>query len=198
MKDEIREVIAETAKTAAKEAIKLTGGTRDYYKATESLLYNYQRLRDIAADQDGYMDEAEVRERSRSISHAAHAGGGIRDAEDMRRDIEEARAKSYIRTRARLNEIEAIVKHFGEEPEFAVVRMYYFGEDARGNRRPSYERATFEQIAYELTEYGLPCCERTARKWRARYVADMAICLFGTAAAVDISTRKSSGSVSNV
>lgn len=98
---------------------------------------------------------------------------------------------SYHRTRARFEEIDRVVKLFAERKEFHVIRMYYFGEDAQGNERPTgAEPYTWEAIAAELEGMGLIRDAKSARRWRNKIVNDMAVCMFGKPAAVGVGTYR--------
>lgn len=107
--------------------------------------------------------------------------------DEMKRD----KIISYHRTRARFEEIDRVVKLFAERKEFHVIRMYYFGEDAQGNERPTgAEPYTWEAIAAELEGMGLIRDAKSARRWRNKIVNDMAVCMFGKPAAVGVGTYR--------
>ena len=98
---------------------------------------------------------------------------------------------AHHRTRARFEEIDRVVKLFAERKEFHVIRMYYFGEDAQGNERPTgAEPYTWEAIAAELEGMGLIRDAKSARRWRNKIVNDMAVCMFGKPAAVGVGTYR--------
>ena len=97
-----------------------------------------------------------------------------------------ARTASYERTRARFEELDAVIRQFGNREEFIVIRMYYFGEDADGNDRGEAGALTFEAISAELTGKGVIRTEKTLRTWRTRLVQEMTVLLFGVDGAVSI------------
>lgn len=102
------------------------------------------------------------------------------DEEARRR--KEAEQRNYI----------AQLKRATNDPEFIVIRMYYFNEDAYGNDRSSDSRPyTFEEISEELAAAGLQRSEKTLRSWRTRLVQDMTVTLFGIDGAVSVETRDS-------
>ena len=70
---------------------------------------------------------------------------------------------------------------FEGEKEYAVIRMYYLGEDING--RPAPSPMSLERVAFELRDAGLIGGDKTARRWRDRIVRDIAICMYGAPAA---------------
>ena len=166
--DEVRELINEVAReTASMAYIDGMGGEVNYFRAMESLLFNYKKLAALVADYEAYTEEYIL--------------------DEMKRD----KIISYHRTRARFEEIDRVVKLFAERKEFHVIRMYYFGEDAQGNERPAgAEPYTWEAIAAELEEMGLIRDTKSARRWRNKIVNDMAVCMFGKPAEVCVGTYR--------
>ena len=177
---ETRELISEVAKVTASMAyIDNIGGEINYFRATETLLHNYKKLQKLVADEEAYL-EIEYREKSKSlVSFSPNAGYRANDPVE---ELRQQRIVSYQRTKERFDEIDRVVKVFRDRKEFAVVRMYYFGENLNGEAMA--EGYTFEDIACELERQGLARDEKTARRWRNRIVNDMAVCLFGKPAAV--------------
>ena len=157
----------------------------------ESLLFNYKKLAALVADYEAYT-HVELQGRSASISsYSPSSGYTYRTEEDILDEMKRDKIISYHRTRARLEEIDRVVKLFAERKEFHVIRMYYFGEDAQGNERPAgAEPYTWEAIAAELEEMGLIRDAKSARRWRNKIVNDMAVCMFGKPAAVGVGTYR--------
>lgn len=187
LNEEVRELIEEAARSAALSAaaeIRRAGsGGVNYFKAMESLLWNYKRLEQLVDSPETYMD-AWVQHRSKSIVVMGGHGsgdGGMQTDEDLLEALVSARRESYKETCARFQEISAVVTLFREEPEWPVVGMYYMNEDKHGfNRDPVMDpRWTWESIALEL---GI--AEKTARRWRSKMVRNMSVVMFGVPAAV--------------
>lgn len=182
--DDIRELISEVARATAYAAYENTSGPVNYFRAMESLLFNYKKLAALVADYEGYM-KVELPEKSTSIILFSPSSGPYKAKEDILEEIERDKLAAYQRTRARFEELEKVVNLFRDRKEFHVVRMYYFGEDAQGNERPENDKPyTWEEIAFELSDMGMVRDEKSARRWRNKIVNDMAVCMFGKAAAL--------------
>lgn len=193
---EAREYIIATAKTTAEEtAVKLylenVSGQVNYYRAVESLLYNYVKLKKLVADEEKYT-AVFMQDKSKSIvSYSANSGGTFKTKDDIYDEIARQKEHSYQRTKARFEEVERVINLFRERKEFIVIRMYYFGQDADGNQRPEdCDQYTFEDIAATLSERGILRDEKTARRWRSRIINDMAVCMFGKPAAISAGTYR--------
>jgi len=183
--DEVRELINEVARATASMAyIDGMGGEVNYFRAMESLLFNYKKLAALVADYEAYT-HVELQGRSKSItSYTSNGGNAYRTEDDILEELERDKVKAYHRTRARFEEIDRVVKLFAERKEFHVIRMYYFGEDGAGNTRPEGAQPyTWEDIAEELAGMGMIRDEKSARRWRNKIVNDMAVCMFGKPAA---------------
>lgn len=116
----------------------------------------------------------------------------MRDPIDVTDEIIAERKKSYARTEAQFWELDTVIRQFADKPEFIVIRMYYFNEDAYGNDRgPDSRLYTFDEISEELAATGLQRSEKTLRSWRTRLVQDMTVTLFGIDGAVSVETRDS-------
>lgn len=184
--EDVRELINEVARATACAAYENTSGPVNYFRAMESLLFNYKKLAALVADYEGYM-KVELPEKSTSIVAFSPSSGysGYKAREDILEEIERDKLAAYQKTRARFEELEKVVNLFRDRKEFHVVRMYYFGEDAQGNERPENAKPyTWEEIAFELSDMGLVRDAKSARRWRNKIVNDMAVCMFGKAAAV--------------
>lgn len=188
LNEEVREIIEEAARSAAlsaaAEILRAGSGGVNYFKAMESLLWNYKRLEQLVDQPEVYM-ESWVQHRSKSIvvmgGHGGSGDGGMQTDEDLLEALVSARRESYKETCARFQEISAVVTLFREEPEWPVVGMYYMNEDQHGfDRDPVKDpRWTWESIALEL---GI--AEKTARRWRSKMVRNMSVVMFGVPAAV--------------
>lgn len=186
--EDFRELITEAAHSAALAAaaeIRRTGsGGVNYYKAMESLLWNYKRLQQLIEQPDTYMD-AFVQHRSKSIvvmgGQSGSSVGSVQTDEDLLEALKDSKRATYRETCARFQEVAAVVALFREEPEWPVVGMYYMNEDRHGrDRDPVMDpRWTWETIALELE-----ISEKTARRWRSKIVRNMSVVMFGIPAAV--------------
>lgn len=187
--EETRKLINEVARATASMAyINNAGDQINYFRAMESLLYNYKKLEALVANEEEYT-RVEYHERSKSL--ITFPPGEPKNRDDVLEELERQRAISYQRTRARFDEVDRVVQLFKDRKEFYVVRMYYFGEDAQGNQRAAgSQQYTWEDIAYELSGLGLIRDAKSARRWRNKIVNDMAVCLFGMPAAVGAGTYR--------
>lgn len=182
--EELEELIRQVSKEAAAEAVAAyrCSGIVNYFKAMESLLWNYKRLQKLVADPEAYMDVV-VQHRSKSIVKMGSGGsgaGGIETDEDLLETLRAERQASYERTCVRFNEVDMVVRLFRKEQEWPIVGMYYMNEDAEGRERD--ERAprwTWESIALDLL-----ISEKTARRRRSKIVRNMSIVMFGAPAAI--------------
>lgn len=186
----IVEIIQQTAEATASAVVRRQRQTctANLYRAMERLLRSYPRLKRLVEDADGY--GYLPTERSKSITFAPPPGSGMRDRTELTEEHIAERMASYERTKERFEEIDAVVRQFQDKPEFIVIRMYYFGEDANGNPRGDDAKPyTFEGISEELSYSGMERSERTLRTWRTHLVQDMTVLLFGAEGAVSIESR---------
>ena len=181
----------EAAREGARELLNLQRQQRNLnlYRTTERLLRNYKTYLKLVNDLDNY--GFEPIEKSHSISVAPPPGSGVSDRVDLYEEHVAARRASYERTKARFDEIDAVVKQFHDKEEFIVIRMYYFNEDAFGRDRGDDAKPySFEEISEELAEAGVYRSERSLRTWRTKLVQDMTVLLFGVEGAVSIEARE--------
>lgn len=187
MKQGMEKIIKATAEETARTIIQRQ--RREYginlYRAMERLLRSYKSLKQLVESANEYCQLPP--ERSRSVTTAiGGGGGGVRDRDDIIEEAMLARTASYERTRARFEELDAVIRQFENREEFIVIRMYYFGEDADGNDRGEAGALTFEAISAELAGKGVIRTEKTLRTWRTRLVQEMTVLLFGVDGAVSI------------
>ena len=189
--EEVRELINEVARVTASWAyIDGVNGEINYFRAMESLLFNYKKLAALVADYEGYT-QVELKQKSNSLVAFSPSGGQHKTQDEIMEELERDKVISYHRTRARFEEIDRIVKLFTARKEFHVVRMYYFGELADGTPRPaSAPPSTWEEIAEALGDMQLIRDAKSARRWRNKIVNDMAVCMFGKPAAVGVGTYR--------
>ncbi len=187
----VKEIIREAAREGARETVNLQRQQRNLnlYRTTERLLRNYKKYQHLVTDLEGY--GFEPIEKSHSVSVAPPPGSGVTDKLDLYDEHVAARRASYERTKARYDEIDAVVRQFRDKEEFIVIRMYYFNENANGQDRGEDAKSyTFEEISEELAIVGINRSEQTLRKWRTRLVQDMTVLLFGVDGAVSIEARE--------
>lgn len=195
MKEDVKKIIADTARKAAEEVVRQQNAASrsNHYKDTERLLRNYKAMKRLYDHPEEY--SLVPPERSKSITLAPPPGAGYRSREDIMDEAIEARLRSYGVSCAQYRWIDDVIKQFEDKPEFIVIRMYYFGEDANGDDRPEGSKNyTFEEISEALAEMGLSRSEKTLRTWRSQLVQDMTVCLFvmdGTLSIGNRETRKS-------
>lgn len=188
MKDQAK-YIKDTARATALEVLgmqRLSVRT-NFYRVTERLLRNYKTLRKLVETPDdyGYLPP----QRSSSIS-AAPSSGGVRDPQEAIEAAIQAREESYSRTKAQFEVVNAVVEKYVDKPEFIVIRMYYFNEDAHGQDRPANTKPySFEEISESLEEVGIRRSEKALRTWRTKLVQDMTVALFGIDGAISIECR---------
>ena len=181
----------EAAKDGAREVLNLQRQQRNLnlYRTTERLLRNYKTYLKLVTDLDNY--GFEPIEKSHDISVAPPPGSGVSDRVELYEEHVAARRASYERTKARFDEIDAVVKQFQDKEEFIVIRMYYFNEDANGHDRGEDAKPyTFEEISADLAAVGINRSERSLRTWRTKLVQDMTVLLFGVEGAVSIEARE--------
>lgn len=185
----VNDIIKAAAREGARETVNLQRQQRNLnlYRTTERLLRNYKAYQKLVTDLEGY--GFEPIEKSHSISVAPPPGSGVADRVDLYDEHIAARRASYERTKARYDEIDAVVRRFEDREEFVVVRMYYFNEDAYGNDRGDAKPYTWEEIAEELAAAGIDRGISTLRTWRSKIVQDMTVLLFGVDGAVSIEAR---------
>ena len=187
MKQAVKKIIKATAEETARTVIQRQRCEYgiNLYRAMERLLRSYKSLKHLVESANEYCQLPP--ERSRSVTTAiGGGGGGVRDRDDIIEEAMLARTASYERTRARFEELDAVIRQFENREEFIVIRMYYFGEDADGNDRGEAGALTFEAISAELAGKGVIRTEKTLRTWRTRLVQEMTVLLFGVDGAVSI------------
>lgn len=111
----------EAAKDGAREVLNLQRQQRNLnlYRTTERLLRNYKTYQKLVNDLDGY--GFEPIEKSHDISVAPPPGSGVSDRVNLYDEHIAARRASYERTKARFDEIDAVVKQF--QDKLALVEI---------------------------------------------------------------------------
>ena len=187
----VKDIIREAAREGARETVNLQRQQRNQnlYRTTERLLRNYKAYQKLVTDLEGYGFEPIGK--SLSISVAPPPGSGMTDRVDLYDEHVAARRASYERTKARYDEIDAVVRQFQDREEFIVIRMYYFNEDVNGqDRGEGVKPYTFDEISAELEAIGIDRSERSLRTWRTKLVQDMTVLLFGVDGALSVEARE--------
>lgn len=190
--EEVREAINEAARAGAYEAYKNTAGAYvNYFKAMETLLYNYKKLAALVADEEGYC-EVEYHAGRKTFAAGSKSTGYYeqKTEADIIAEMQEEKRRQYRETKYGFERLERAINLYRDRKEFTVVRMYYFGEDYEGKPRENGKPYTWEELAFELEEAGVLKGVKTACRWRNKIVNDMAVCVFGIAAAVSAATYR--------
>lgn len=172
------------------EAYTQNTGYVNYFKAMETLLYNYKKLAALVADEEAYC-EVEYHAGRKTFSTTPQAKGFIqrKTEAEIVEEMREEKQKQFKETKSGFDSLTRAISLFEGHKEFVVIRLYYFGEDINGNPREG-GTATWEEIAEELSDAGILKEIKTARRWRNKIVNDMAVCVFGIPAAVSAATYR--------
>ena len=186
----VQEYIDETAKKTAQEVVRTQRRERNInlYRATERLLRSYPRFKrwEEHPEEYGFFPVG----KSKDISVAPPPGLGVRDKVELNEEFIASRKASFGRSMNHYYDIKAVVEQFQDKPEFVIIRMYYFNEDAHGRERgDDARRYTFDMIADELSSVGIDRSVKTLREWRSRLVQDMTVMIFGIDGALSIESR---------
>ena len=192
LSEELREAINEAAKAGALEAYRDTAGSYvNYFKAMETLLYNYKKLAALVAEEEAYC-EVEYHAGKTTFAASSKPKGYYQQKTeaDIVEEMREDKRRQYAETKYGFERLERAINLYRDRKEFTVVRMYYFGEDYEGNMREGGKPYTWEELAFDLEEEGVLKGVKTACRWRNKIVNDMAVCVFGIAAAVSAATYR--------
>lgn len=167
------------------------GAYVNYFKAMETLLYNYKKLAALAADEEAYC-EVEYHAGRKTFAAGSKSTGYYeqKTEADIVAEMQEEKRRQYRETKYGFERLERAINLYRDRKEFTVVRMYYFGEDYEGKPRESGKPYTWEELAFDLEEVGVLKGVKTACRWRNKIVNDMAVCVFGIAAAVSAATYR--------
>lgn len=190
LSEELREAVFEAARAGAAEAYTQNTGYVNYFKAMETLLYNYKKLAALVADEEAYC-EVEYHAGRKTFSTTPQAKGFIqrKTEAEIVEEMREEKQKQFKETKSGFDSLTRAISLFEGHKEFVVIRLYYFGEDINGDPREG-GTATWEEIAEELSDAGILKEIKTARRWRNKIVNDMAVCVFGIPAAVSAATYR--------
>lgn len=155
---------------------------RDYFKIMEKLLYSYPTLKRIVSNKATYTS-VELRERSKSLVQF-RPNTQWKSRDDIIEEMEQDKEAEYDKTLKDFRKIERVIQQFKDRKEFAIVRLYYFGENVDGTpRAESDPEMTWDEVSFQLAKE-----TKTLRRWRNNIVNDMAFCLFGIDAAIQAGT----------
>ena len=189
-KKTVQDYIDETAKKAAHEVVRTQRRERNInlYRATERLLRSYPRFKrwEEHPEEYGFFPVG----KSKDISVAPPPGLGVRDRVELNEEFIASRKASFGRSMNHYYDIKAVVEQFQDRPEFIVIRMYYFNEDATGEPRGDTKPYTFAEIAEELETVGIQRSEKILRKWRTKIVQDMTVLMWGADGALSVEARE--------
>jgi len=182
--------IDEAAKAGAREVLYLQAQQRNInlYRAMERLLRGFA-LRVRIAEHPEEFDFFKTG-RSKDISVAPPPGTGVVDKIEAAEMFTEARKKAYEVEMYKLQQTYYAIAPFEDKPEFIVIRMYYFNEDANGKPRGDAKPYTFAEIAEELEAVGIQRSEKILRKWRTKIVQDMTVQMWGADGALSVEARE--------
>ena len=127
--EELREAINEAARAGAYEAYKDTAGAYvNYFKAMETLLYNYKKLAALVADEEAYC-EVEYHAGRKTFAAGSKSTGFYeqRTEADIVEEMREEKRRQYRETKYGFERLERAINLYRDRKEFTVVRMYYFG-----------------------------------------------------------------------
>lgn len=189
---EMREAIFEAARAGAFDAYGNTGGTYiNYFKATETLLFNFRKISKLLENEEEYC-AVEYHSGKKSFSYTPTQTGYVarKTEEELAEDMREEKRKQYQETKSGFERLKRTLALFENEPEFVVIRLYYFGENIDGTPRKEPGKPTWETVAALMEESGTARDPRTLRKWRNKLVNDISVCVFGLPAAIGAGTYR--------
>ena len=190
--EELREAINEAARAGAFEAVNAGAGTGvNYYKAMESLLYNFKKLAILVSDEEAYC-EVEYHGGKKTFAAAPRGTGYYKQhtQAEIVEEMQEEKRQQFQQTRFGFERLKRAIELHSDRKEFVIVRMYYFGENMNGVERDDARGYTWEEVAEACAAAGILKEIKTARSWRNRIVNDMAVCVFGIPAAVSAGTYR--------
>jgi len=186
----MEKLIDAAAEASARKVLQLQHGNSrvNYYHAMENLLWAYPRRVRLMKHPEEF--NFFPKGHSKDISIAPPPGTGVVDKIDAAELYTEGRKRAYEHEMFKLYETEYAMAPFMNRPEFLVIRMFYFNEDAHGNYRgKDAKRLTWEEIAGELETVEIYRSETVIRRWRSSLVREMTVMMFGAVGAASIESR---------
>lgn len=190
-KKTVEDYIDETAEKTAEKVLLFQRKALEvnHYRAMENLLRSYKNVKlwEEHPEEYGFFPTG----KSHDISVAPPPGLGLRDKVEINELFVQSKQLSFVRSMARFNELDAVIKLFQDRPEFVIIRMYYFGEDVNGqDRGPDAKPYTFPEISEALKTIGIELAEKAIRRRRTKLVREMTVMMFGVDGAVSIESRE--------
>lgn len=165
----VKRVAAEILK-AGEDITKNDTGKKDYFKMTESLLYNYPVLKEQIGSVDEYVSTV-GKGRSKSIIYWTTGKNGQEDIEDRIK----SRLDSFERTRADVIWIEQALEKIKDREEYFIIEKRYL------QRKEDGGLYTYEEITEMYCEYtGKEISERTVRRYKTKMIRNLSVLLFGS------------------
>ena len=185
-----QQYIDKAVEAGARKVLQLQAQQRNInlYRAMERLLRGFAHRVRIAEHPEEF--DFFKTGRSKDISVAPPPGTGVVDKIEAAEMFTEARKKAYEVEMYKLQQTYFAIAPFKDRPEFIVIRMYYFNEDANGNPRGDAKPYTFSEISEELENIGIQRSEKMLRIWRTKLVQEMTVMMFGIEGAVSVKARE--------
>ena len=137
--EEVREAINEAARAGAYEAYKNTAGAYvNYFKAMETLLYNYKKLAALVADEEGYC-EVEYHAGRKTFAAGSKSTGYYeqKTEADIIAEMQEEKRRQYRETKYGFERLERAINlycaatRFNQNRRHNTIREISFGEYKR-------------------------------------------------------------------
>ena len=190
-KTQVQLYIDDAAKAGAREVLHLQRkqANTNHYRAMEDLLRAYKASRQWEEHPEDYGFFPTGK--SHDISVAPPPGLGLRDKVEINALFVQSKETSFIRSMARFSEVEAVIRLFDQQPDFIIIRMYYFNEDEHGHDRGADAKPyTFPEISEALKHIGIDLAEKAIRRRRTKLVRDMTVMMFGVDGALSIESQE--------
>lgn len=186
----VPEIIEQASDRSAEKVVAAQWRARNVnlYRSMERLLRLYKKYRYTAEHPDEFQFWPEGK--SKDISVAPPPGSGMVDRLELTENYVRAKARAFEAQVISWHMADSVIRQFMDKPEFVIIRMFYFNEDANGQDRGDAKPYTFEDISEALAAAGIERSERTLRSWRTKLVQDMTVLLFGVDGAVSVEARE--------
>lgn len=113
LSEELREAVFEAARAGAAEAYTQNTGYVNYFKAMETLLYNYKKLAALAADEEAYC-EVEYHAGRKTFSTTPQAKGFIqrKTEAEIVEEMREEKQKQFKETKSGFDSLARAISLF--------------------------------------------------------------------------------------
>ena len=121
LSEELREAVFEAARAGAAEAYTQNTGYVNYFKAMETLLYNYKKLAALVADEEAYC-EVEYHAGRKTFSTTPQAKGFIqrKTEAEIVEEMREEKQKQFKETKSGFDSLTRAISLFEGHKEFVV------------------------------------------------------------------------------